>query len=154
MPRPDLHGIVRQFAVGTRNTGHARLDHGLLGRHLVTHGADVFWRRPDELETTLFDPLGKIGVLAQKTISRVNGLGIRHLGGRDDGGHVQIGQRRRRGADAHGLLGQLDVLGVAVSLRIDHHSLDAQFMAGTLDTEGDFATIGDKNLFKHIVCPQ
>ena len=28
-----------------------------------------------------FHPLGKIGVLAQKTISRMNGLGIRHLGG-------------------------------------------------------------------------
>ena len=150
----DLHRIVRQFTVRTGHAGHARLDHGLLGRHLVAHGADVFGRRANKLETTLFHALGKVGVFTEKTVARVDRLGIRHLGRRDDGRHVQITQRGRRRADAHSLFGQLDVFGVAVGLGIHHHCLDAQFVAGALDTEGDFAAIGDQDLFKHVVYPQ
>src|SRR5256885_6439641 len=58
--------------------------------------------------TTLFRS-GKVGVLAEKAVAGVDGLGVGHLGGRDDGRHVEVAQRRRRGADAHGLIGQLDV---------------------------------------------
>jgi hypothetical protein len=45
----DLHDffrIVRQRAFRAGHAGHAGLDHGLLGRHLVAHHADGFRRGP------------------------------------------------------------------------------------------------------------
>jgi hypothetical protein len=131
----DLHRVVGQFAFRARHAGHARLDHGLLGRHLVAHDADGLGRGADELEPAFFHPLGKVGVFAQETIAGVDGLGVGHLGRRDDGRHVEVAQRRRRRADADGLFGQLDVFGFAVGLGIDHHRLDAQFAAGALDAQ-------------------
>src|SRR6185369_5354707 len=51
---PNLDRVIRQFAFRAGHTGHARLDHGLLGRHLVAHDADRLGRRPDELEAAFF----------------------------------------------------------------------------------------------------
>ncbi len=109
---PDLHRVIGQLAFRAGYARHARLDHGLLGRDLVAHDADRFRRRPDELEPALFDPLGKVGVLREEAVARVDRLRIGHFRRRNDGGHVEIALGRLRRADAHGLLGQLDVLGL------------------------------------------
>ena len=60
----NLHRIFWQFTFRARHTRHARLDHGLLGRHLVAHGANVLGRRANELEAAFLHSLGEIGVLA------------------------------------------------------------------------------------------
>ncbi|KAF5292952.1 hypothetical protein FQR65_LT20181 [Abscondita terminalis] len=118
-------------------------------RNLVTHGCGCFGLRADEGEAAFLDALGEIGVLAQKAIAGVDGFGIGHFSGRDDGRHVEVAQRGRCRADAHGLVGQLDVLGVAVGLGIHHHGLDAEFPAGALDAQGDLAPVGNQNFLKH-----
>ncbi len=145
----DDDGIVRQSPFGAGHARHTGLDHGLFGGHLVTHDADRLRRGADELEAASLHPFGKVGVLAQKTVAGVNGFGVGHLGRRDDGRHVEITQCRRRGADADGLVSQLDVLGFAVRLRVDHHGLDTQFTAGALDPQGDLAPVGNQYLFEH-----
>lgn len=38
---------------------------------------------------------------------------------------------------------------VDVGLRVNGNRLDAQFLTGADNTEGDFATIGDQDFFKH-----
>ena len=148
----NLDNLLRvggQCAFRPRHTGHARLDHGLFGRDLVAHDADRLRRRPDEDKTAALDALGKIGVLAQEAVTGVDRLGVGDFSGRDDRRHVQVAQRRRRRADAHRLVGQLDVLGVAVGLGIDHHRLDAHLAAGALDAQGDLAAVGDQDFFEH-----
>ena len=145
----DLCRIVRQFAVGTGHAGHASLDHGLLGRHLVTHDADGLGSRANELEAALFHTLGKVCVFRQEAVAGVDGLCICDFCRRDDGRHVQIAQRRWCWANTYGLIGQLDVLGITVCLGVDHHGLDAHLAASALDAQGDFTPIGNQNFLKH-----
>ena len=130
----DLLRVFGQSAFGAGHAGHAGLDHGLFGRDLVTHDADGLGRGADEGEAAGFDALGEVGVLGQEAVAGVDGLGVGHLGGRDDGRHVQVALRRGGWADADGLVGQAHVLGVAVGLGIDDDGLDAHLAAGTLNT--------------------
>ena len=145
----DLYRVFRQFPFRSRHAGHARTDHGLLGRHLIAHDADGLRGWPDELEAAFLNALGKIGVFAQETIAGVDGLCIGHLGGRNNRRHIEVAQGRRRRSNANRFFSQLDVLGLAVRLGIDHHGLDAQLAAGALDTQRNFATVGDQYFLEH-----
>ncbi len=147
--RQDFLGIVGQGAVRAGHARHAGLDHGLLGRDLVAHQADAVGGRADKDEAGLFHALGKVRVLGQEAVAGVDGLRIGHLGGRDDGGHVQVRQRRRGRADADGFVCQAHVLGLLVGLGVHHDRLDAQLAAGALDAKSDFAAVRDQNFFKH-----
>ena len=149
----DLGGVIRQRAVHAGHAGHAGLLHRVLGGDLVAHQADGLGARADEHETALFHALGKVGVFRQEAIAGVDGLRIGHFRRADDGGDVQIALRRRRRADAHRFVGQLDVFGVGVGLGMHRHGLDAHFAAGALDAQGDFAAVGDQDFFKHAVSP-
>ena len=86
----DEGRVGGQRALGTGHAGHTCLQHRLLGRDLVAQQANRLWRRANELETAFFDPLGKIGVLAQETVAGMNRLGVRHLSGRNNGRHVEV----------------------------------------------------------------
>ncbi|OIQ77151.1 hypothetical protein GALL_411650 [mine drainage metagenome] len=145
----DFARVFGQFALGAGHAGHAGTDHGLLGADLVAHQTDGLGPRADEGEAGLFDPFGEVGVFGEKAVAGVDGFGIRHLGGGNDGRHVQVALRRGRRADAHRLVGQPDVFGFAVRLGIDHHGLDAEFATGALHPEGDFPAVGDENFFEH-----
>ena len=105
--------------------------------------------RADELESTLLDAFGKVRVLAQEAVARMNRLGVGHFGRRNDGRHIEIAKCRCRRTDANRLLRQLDVFGLAIGFRIDHHGLDAHLTAGALDTQRDLAAVGDQNLLEH-----
>ena len=145
----DDDRVIGQSAFRAGHARHAGLDHGLLGRDLVAHDADRLGTRSDEFEAAFLDPLGKVGVFAQETVTGVDGFGVGHLGGGNDGRHVEVALRRRSGADTDRLVGQFDVFGLAVSLGIHHHGLDAEFTAGALDTQGNFAPVGNQDLFEH-----
>ena len=43
------------------------------------------------------------------------------------------------------MIGQSHCHRIPVGFGIDLHDLDAELMAGALDTHGDFAAVGDKN---------
>ncbi len=66
---------------------------------------------------------------------------------------VQVAVCRIFGADAHGHVGQLYVQGIGVGIGVDGDGLNAQFLAGTDDTHGDFAAVGNQHTFKHRVIP-
>ena len=145
----DLLGVLRQRTFGARDAGDARGLHGILGRHLVAHQADRLGARADENEAGFLDTFGKVGVFREEPIARVDGLCIRHFGGRNDRRHVQVAMCRSCRADADGFVGELHILGLAVGLRVNNHRLDAQFAAGALDAESNLAPIGDENLVEH-----
>src|SRR5450830_180735 len=148
----DLHDrlrVVRQRAFGAGHAGHAGLDHGLLGRHLVAHQADRVGAGADEDEAGFLHALGEVGVLRQETVAGVDRFGVRHFGGADDGGHVQVTQRRLGRADTDRFVGQLDVFRVLVRFGVHDDGLDAHFAAGALDTQRDFTAVGNEDFFKH-----
>ena len=89
----DDDRVIGQSAFGAGHAGHAGLDHGLLGRDLVAHDADRLRRRSDEFKAAFLDPLGKVGVFAQETVTGVDGFGIGHLSGGNDGRHIEVALR-------------------------------------------------------------
>jgi hypothetical protein len=125
--------VLVQGAVGARDARDASGLHGADGGDFVAHEADGLGPGADENEAALLHPLGEVGVLRQKAISRMNGDRVGDLGGTDDGGDVQIAARRGCGADADGLVRQQYVLEFAVGLRVDGDGLDAEFTAGAQD---------------------
>ena len=62
---------------------------------------------------------------------------------------LQVALGAGSGADADGLIGELDVHGVDVRLGIDGDGFDIEFLAGADDAEGDFTAVGDEDFAEH-----
>src|SRR5262249_37416162 len=117
---------------------------------LVTHFTDGFGAGTDELDAVISAYLREVGVFRQKSVSWVDGVGAGYDGGADQRRYVQVAGRRYRRTDAKGLIGKLDVQGVGVGLRVDGDGPNAQLPAGPDHSEGDFSSICNENLFKHL----
>ena len=111
----------------------------------ITSGRGPMNFRPDVSQTS-----AKLGVLAQKSVARVNRVDVGDLGGADDRGDVQVAARALGRSDADRLVGKADVRAVAVGLGIDRHRLDAQFLASADDADCNFAAVGDEDLLKSV----
>ena len=144
--------VFRQRAVGAGNHRYAGFDHGFLGRYLVAHQANGVGFRADEGETGVLHLFGEVGVLGQETVARVNGGSARQLGGTDDRRDVQVRQRAGCRANADAFVGQTQVHQFAVGGGVHGHRLDTQLLAGTQDTQGDLATVGDQDFFQLLHC--
>ena len=93
---------------------------------------------------------GEPRVLAEKSVAGVDGVDVGDFRRRDDAVHH---------ADSSELLGpgpmqmassaRLDVHGLVVGLGIDGDRLDAEFLAGADDAQGDFAAVGDEDFVEH-----
>jgi hypothetical protein len=79
----------------------------------------------------------------------VDGDGIGHFRGADNGRNVQVTFGGTGWADAHGLVGEADVHQVTVCTGVHSDSLDAQLLARPQDTKCNFAAIGNQNFIKH-----
>ena len=145
----DFVVLLGQRPFGAGHTGDARLGHRRLGADLVTHQAYGFRARTDENEAAFLDALGEVGVFGKKTVPGMDGLGIGHLRRADDGRNVEVTGRGLRRADAYRLIGEFDVLRLAVGFGMHHDGLDTQFAAGALDAQGYLAPVGDEDFFKH-----
>ena len=84
-----------------------------------------------------------MGVLGQKSIARVDGVGVGDLGGADDAVDFEIAVGARSRADADGFVSELNVEAVLIGFGIDGDGLDADLLAGADDAEGDLAAIGE-----------
>ena len=120
-----------------------------LGLGLQAHPADRLVGRADELEVAGPADLGEVGVLAQEAVAGVDRLDVGDLGRGDDPGDVQVAVGAGGLADADRPVGQLQVGGVAVGLRVDGDRLDAQLLAGPDDPQGDLAAVGDQDSLEH-----
>src|SRR5258708_39707590 len=74
---------------------------------------------------------------------------IGHLGGADDGRHIQIRQGRLRRSDTDGLVREQHVFRIEVGGRMHGDGLDSELATGTQDAESDLAAIGDDDFFDH-----
>jgi hypothetical protein len=120
---------------------------GALGLHLVAHGDDVLGLGPDPDDVVGLDDLGELRVFRQEAVARMDRVGVRDLGGRDDVRDVEVGFRGRGRPDAHRLVGEAHVHGVGIGGGMHRHGADAHFVAGAVDAQRDLAAIGDQHLF-------
>ena len=139
--------VVRQRAVGAGYGRYACLFHGFDGGDLVTHQANGFRPGADEAEAAFLDLLGKVGVLCQKAVARVDAHGIGHLSSADDGGNVQVAFCWAVRANADRFVCKAHVHQVAVDLRVHGNRLDAQLLARAENAQGNFTAVCDQNFF-------
>ena len=92
-----------------------------------------------------------MGVLRQKTIARVDGLGMGGNGRADNALGVQIAFLGFRFANTDSLISQRHMQGFPVGFGIHRHSGDAHFLTGPDDPDGDLAPVGDQNFREHII---
>ena len=90
-----------------------------------------------------------MSVFGKEAVTGVNRVRSDQLGGADDAVDFEVTLVRRRGPDADGAVGEFQVTGVAVGFAVNGDRFDAEFAASADDAERDFASVGDKNAFKH-----
>ena len=136
------------FRAGRR--GHA----GLFGQRaadgLVFQGVHGARTRADETDVAAFANVGEMGVFGKKTVAGMDGIHIGDFRRADDAVDAQVTFVAGGFADADGFVGQLDVHGICVRLRIDGHGADIQFLAGADDADGNFSAVGYQNFFEHV----
>ena len=142
--------VVLDDAEMARHGRDLGLGRRLLGFDLVAHRGDGVGVGPDEDDAGLLQRARKGFALRQEAVAGMHGLRAGLLAGLDDLVDQEIAFGGGRRPDQHGLVGHLDMQGVAVGLGIDRDRLDAHAAGGLDDPAGDLAAIGDQNLFEHV----
>ena len=89
------------------------------------------------------------GVLGQEAVAGMDGLGAGLLDHLEQLLDHQVALVGRPGAEQVRLTGALDVLRVAVGLRVDGHRRDAQLVEGADHADRDLAAVGHEHLREH-----
>ena len=146
---------LRRFnrIVHTGNAVHPRRCRELFRFDLVAHGSNRVVLGADEHNAFFFHPLGKRGVLAQKTIAGMHCLRPGLFAGRNNFFSLQVTVAARRGANVDGFVRQFDMARVLVGVGINRHGLNAHLAGGEDDAAGDFTPIGDEDFGKHQTLP-
>ena len=148
-------GFGARFEVIAQRRRRARDHRHACGLHpaaclgLVPHRLDRRSRRSDEDEPGVLAYLSKRRPLREKAVPWVHRLAARVPGRRDQLRDVEIGVRRRRGADGDRGIGVADVRSQAVSFGINRDRRETFFVAGTDDANRDFAAVRDQHPFDH-----
>jgi len=148
----DLERLLRGIWQRTVRAGDARHSgflHDLFCVYFVAHQADGLRLRADENEAALVHAFGKVRVFGEKSVTRVNRLGVGHLRGTDDGWYIEIARTGRCRSDTHRFVCEFHVLGLAVGFGMNYHGFDAHVTARALNAQGDLSAIGDQNFLEH-----
>jgi hypothetical protein len=146
----DGAGIVdRQRIVETRHRRHTRSERHPAGHHLVAESVEHIGGRTDEYDTGLEDRPGKGALLAEKAVARMNRLGARRPGSRDDGFDREVAFSHGGRADTDGLVGHLDVHRVDIRVGMDRHRPNAELPARAQNAARDFPAVGHQYLAEH-----
>ncbi len=130
----------------SRNDGDAGPLDALARGRLRAHQLDRFRRRADPDEPGPGDCTGKWGVLGEKPVSGVNGLGAGPLGDLDDPLLLEVTLGRRPGADQVRLVRRGYVEGAAVDLGVDGHGRDLELAQRPEHADGNLAAVRHENL--------
>src|SRR5215218_9795300 len=137
---------------GTGRAGHDRHadgGHRLPCGGLVAHHADLLGRRTDEGDVRGGADLGELGVLRQEAVAGMDRVGTGDLRGGDDAWNLEVRVARRRGPDAHVVVGEAHVKRFAIRCGVHRDGLDAELAARPDHSQGDLAAIGDQDFLKH-----
>ena len=77
-------------------------------------------------------------------------IGVGDFGGGNNCRNIEIAIARGGRADANGLVGEPDVHRICIGGGMDRNRLNAHFMRSAVDTQRDFAPVGDQQfLYGH-----
>ena len=139
--RLDQHWIAN-FVGDRQCLGFARDQAGyLLARDRVSQLFHRFMGRADELDVATAAYLGEVGIFGEEPVTGMNRLNVADFGGTDDAIDHQVAFTGGGCPDAIGLVGQFEVVSAAVGFTEDSHRLDAHFLTGSNDAQGDLASI-------------
>ena len=135
--------------------GRARHDRGtapqrrLAGRHLVAHLVDGRRGRADERDTHGGDGAGEVGVLGEEAVAGVDTVRAAAADRVQDRLGVEVALSCALAAERVRLVGEADVVGVAIELGVHGDGLHAEVPSGPDDPHGDLTTVGDQDLLEH-----
>ena len=136
-------------AVIAGDNRHARLAHQRLGARLVAHRPDCLDGRADEGQARSLARRREAGILRQEAVAGMYGVGAGLACRVEDRIDIEIGLRRFRRPDPHGLVGQPDMQCLRIRIRVDGHGCDPHAPRRPHDAAGDLAAIGDEELADH-----
>ena len=113
----------------------------LTGLNLVAKQSHRLNGRADESYAAFLAHLGKMYVLGEESVARMNRLNVGNLGGAYDPRDVQIALGTFGRANTDGFIGQLQVWRIGVGLGLDYHRFDAKLMTGANDPQRYLTTI-------------
>ncbi len=140
----DQGGVVGAFPVEAGQHRHAALRHVLAGGGLVAHQANGLGAGADKDQAGVRAGVGEGGVLGQKAVAGVNGVGAAVAGGADHLVDVQVAVPGRRRAQPHGAVGLAHMGRVGVDVGVHRHRGQAQLAGGADNAPGDLAPVGDQ----------
>ncbi len=169
-PSPTCHGLDHEGGADARGLGSktfvalvlarvaGQAGHALrlgqrLGPGLAAQRADGGGRRANPGQARIDHGLGKVGVLAEEAIAGVHGIGAGGTGCGQQFVGAQVGVGAGRSAQRHRLGGLAHMQGVGIGVGVDRDRFDAHAVGGVDDAAGDFAAIGDEDIF-HRLCPR
>ena len=100
---------------------------------------------PIQVSPAVVDGAGEGGVLGEEPVAGVDRLGSGPRGRLDDLLLVQVALGRSTGTEQPGLVGNTNVQGSAVGLRVDGHRGDLELAQRPEDADGDLAAVGDED---------
>src|SRR5262249_21065625 len=142
--------IIGQRPVRPRHARYAMTLHHADRGYLVAHDADRFRPGADVHEAAVLHALGKVGILGEEPVARMDGNRVGDLRRRDDRRHVEVALRGGWWPDAHRLVCQHHMLEAGVGGRVNGHRLDAELATSAQDPQRDLATVGDDDLLDHV----
>ena len=97
---------VFHHSVAPGDNRHSRFLHRILGKRLVPHRRDHFRLRPDELQAGGQTNLGELCILRQKSVSRMNGVGVGDFCCGENTRNIEIAFLTCRRADTYCFIGK------------------------------------------------
>ena len=128
--------------------GHAKPFGQGAGFGFVAEQRQQLGARPDKGEIGIGTAAGKLGVLAQKAVSGMDGVAASLLGRLQDSVDVQIGSGSGLGQGVRHVR-QAPVQRFGVVLRKHRHRAHAQFRGGAQDADGNLAAVGNQQFGGH-----
>ena len=129
--------------------GYSDGRHGRLGCALGAHGADRRSGRPDEDQTGVAASLRESGVLGEKTIAGVHGVGADAPRQIQNLADVEVAVRRRCRPQEVRFVGQAHMARVRVGLGVHRDAGQSHALRRARNAADDFAAVGDQQSSQH-----
>jgi hypothetical protein len=131
----------RRWYEADRASHAARLD-------LVAESAQGRGRRPDERRSGFCNGFCEVGILAEQAVARVHRIRSRRFERENERFDAEVALAGGRRSNQNGLVGERDVLGRPIGLRVHGDRAKPQALGRAQHTAGDFPAIRDEQLFE------
>ena len=118
-------------------------------RHLVTHLIDRFRRRSDPCHTHSGDRPSEVSILREEAIAGVNCVCATFGNSGKDRLSVEVTFCCCLTAESVSLVGETHMKCISVEFGVHRYRLDIHLSGSTNNTNSNFASVGDEDLFEH-----